>query len=241
VKAGLLHDLLTRGLDANGQLRDPHRHPDQFQNSPLGLIPKAWRVDELGSHLATKPRNGHSPLEAPSFEGGYLLGLGCITPEGFSPRQIKFAPMADVRLQNFKLESGDVLLTRSNTRELVAAVGIFQDIGMPTYYPDLMMRLRPSASVNSFFLEIVLRWDIVRSQLTNRANGTSGSMMKITSTDVQSILIPLPSPEEQVAIVSMASDLTLRLKSEQETLAKLQQLKRGLSHDLLTGRRRIQI
>lgn len=28
MKRGLLHDLLTRGLDDNGELRDPERHPE---------------------------------------------------------------------------------------------------------------------------------------------------------------------------------------------------------------------
>ena len=45
VRAGLLHDLLTRGLDEHGQLRDPIAHPEQFQDSPLGRIPREW--DEL--------------------------------------------------------------------------------------------------------------------------------------------------------------------------------------------------
>ena len=34
VRAGLLHDLLTRGLDEHGQLRDPIAHPEQFKDSP---------------------------------------------------------------------------------------------------------------------------------------------------------------------------------------------------------------
>ena len=42
VGAGLLHDLLTRGLDENGELRDPVDHPEHFKDSPLGRIPKAW-------------------------------------------------------------------------------------------------------------------------------------------------------------------------------------------------------
>ena len=33
MKAGLLHDLLTRGLGDNGQLRDPIVHPEQFKDS----------------------------------------------------------------------------------------------------------------------------------------------------------------------------------------------------------------
>ena len=40
MKQGLLHDLLTRGIDDNGELRDPVRHPEQFKDSPLGRIPK---------------------------------------------------------------------------------------------------------------------------------------------------------------------------------------------------------
>lgn len=39
IKAGLLHDLLTRGIDENGELRDPVRHPEQFKDSPLGKVP----------------------------------------------------------------------------------------------------------------------------------------------------------------------------------------------------------
>src|SRR5262249_50032507 len=49
VRAGLLHDLLTCGLDENGQLRDPVAHPEQFQDSPLGRIPVAWGVRTLES------------------------------------------------------------------------------------------------------------------------------------------------------------------------------------------------
>ncbi len=47
VRAGLLHDLLTRGLDEHGQLRDPIAHPDQFQDSPVGRIPRPWEARTL--------------------------------------------------------------------------------------------------------------------------------------------------------------------------------------------------
>jgi type I restriction enzyme, S subunit len=47
VKAGMLHDLLTRGLDENGELRDPIRHPDQFKDSIFGKIPLTWNICPL--------------------------------------------------------------------------------------------------------------------------------------------------------------------------------------------------
>lgn len=39
MKEGMLHDLLARGVDENGKLRDPKAHPEQFKDSPLGKIP----------------------------------------------------------------------------------------------------------------------------------------------------------------------------------------------------------
>src|SRR5206468_12436858 len=58
VRAGLLHDLLTRGLDQNGQFRDPIAHAEQFQDSPVGRIPRDWKVRELNECYEIPSRNG---------------------------------------------------------------------------------------------------------------------------------------------------------------------------------------
>ena len=49
MKTGLMHDLLTRGLDERGQLRDPDAHPEQFKETPLGRIPREWESAIAGS------------------------------------------------------------------------------------------------------------------------------------------------------------------------------------------------
>lgn len=81
-KAGLLQDLLTRGLDEDGKLRDPQAHPEQFKDSVLGLIPKAWKVKPL-SELADVDRGKftHRPRNDPRFyDGSYpFIQTGDIT------------------------------------------------------------------------------------------------------------------------------------------------------------------
>ena len=64
MKEGLLHDLLTRGLDKNGKLRDPKVHPEQFNGSPLGKIPKEWTQVRL-LDLVCIPKGQVDPKEKP--------------------------------------------------------------------------------------------------------------------------------------------------------------------------------
>ena len=49
VKAGMLHDLLTRGLNENGELRPPQTEaPHLYKESPLGWIPREWKCKMFG-------------------------------------------------------------------------------------------------------------------------------------------------------------------------------------------------
>lgn len=236
MKDGLLHDLLTRGLDAHGRLRDPIAQPELFKDSPLSLIPKDWEVKPVAEVIRGRPKNGYSPQPANEFTGTLMLGLGCLTTDGFAPLQLKHAPRNDSSLTSALLNNGDLLISRSNTRDLVGLVGRYRAIGVPCIYPDLMMRLVPIESVDSEFLEQSLRSPVVRRQLTNRAVGTSGSMLKINARDVLETLIAMPSIEEQREIVSAIGTASSAYLVEVTRADKLRLQKSGLMHDLLTGR-----
>ncbi len=50
VKAGLMHDLFSRGVIPDGRLRLTRTEaPHLYQNSPVGWIPKEWEVRPLAS------------------------------------------------------------------------------------------------------------------------------------------------------------------------------------------------
>src|SRR5690606_28859919 len=42
IKTGLMQDLLTKGIDENGNIRSEKTH--KFKDSPLGRIPVEWEV-----------------------------------------------------------------------------------------------------------------------------------------------------------------------------------------------------
>ncbi|MGM0677075.1 MAG: hypothetical protein ACQETW_06670 [Pseudomonadota bacterium] len=240
VKEGLLHDLLTRGIDENGQLRpSPEQAPELYKDSPLGLIPREWRALSVGDCLSESPSNGYSPQEASEFSGKLMLGLGCLTQSGFLPIQLKNAPEKDALIDRALLRDGDLLISRANTRELVGLCGVYRDIGLPCSYPDLMMRLIPSSGVSSSFMELLLRHDRVRDQIKSSASGTSGSMVKISGSTLIRTFVFLPEKNEQEMILEQACRIAERLSGERENLTKMTWFKQGLMNDLLTGHVRV--
>ncbi|NJL81131.1 MAG: hypothetical protein HC917_24315, partial [Richelia sp. SM2_1_7] len=76
-KAGLLHDLLTKGIDEHGELRNPTRNPQQFKDSSLGRIPKDWDVVNLES-LCERITDGSHQSVTTSDTGIPFLYVSCV-------------------------------------------------------------------------------------------------------------------------------------------------------------------
>src|SRR5260370_4457952 len=64
-KQGLLHDLLTRGIDELGNLRNPRPNPNPFCNTSLGLLPKEWAF--VPTPEVTEPITSVSSARTPSY------------------------------------------------------------------------------------------------------------------------------------------------------------------------------
>ncbi|MFE2812466.1 hypothetical protein ACFXGG_18745 [Streptomyces nigra] len=189
----------------------------------------------LGSVLESPPKNGYSPKDVPEWTGLKALGLGCLTPRGFVPNQLKNVPDSAMA-RRFTLVDGDLLMSRANTRELVGLAGRFTQIGVACIYPDLMMRLRPKAEqCLPEYLEIVLRSATVRRAVQAGARGTSESMVKISASLVEDLRIPLPPLPEQRDIVAAHEAFERRIGALGRELDKLATLRRGIVDEQATG------
>lgn len=239
IKAGMMSDLFTRGVFSDGSLRPTRDEaPELYQKTPIGWIPKGWEHSMLKNHLTDSPKNGYSPREIDEWEGVYVLGLGCLTKQGFKPLQLKNAPKSSL-LNSVKLQEGDFLISRANTPGLVGLCGIYEDTSENTIYPDLMMRLRLSNTLDANFLEYFLLYPLTRNRLTSLAVGTSGSMVKLNANAIKSFLITVPRIDEQLFINIKLKPIVEHLKIHETYLSKLKLLKSGLMHDLLTGKVRV--
>ena len=70
IKTGLMQDLLTKGIDENGNIRSEATH--EFKDSPLGRIPVEWDIRNLTSLSCGGAQNGF--FKKPELVGsGYKL------------------------------------------------------------------------------------------------------------------------------------------------------------------------
>ena len=243
VKAGMRHDLLTRGLDENGELRDSIRHPEQFKDSQLGRIPKAWEINSLGS-LIQEIEAGVSVNAWNKPAGGGESGVlktSCVFSGAFLPEENKTVLPRDKNRVSCPVRANSIIISRMNTPLLVGEIGYVETDYPDLYLPDRLwqtvMRKEKGCSVK--WLSYVLNWEPVRKLIRDIATGTSGSMKNISKGVFLSIEIRIPLPEEQEAIANRLSAFDSVLIEESKKNTKLHQLKQGLMQDLLTGHVRV--
>lgn len=125
-RAGLMHDLLTYGINEYGEIRNPLLQPKQFKDSKsiLGYVPNEWDVDLLRTALISIDA-GKSPkcLNRPAAAGEWgVLKVSAIRPEGFKADENK-AITSSLHINSaYEVKDGDLLISRANTYELVGSV-----------------------------------------------------------------------------------------------------------------------
>jgi len=240
-KAGLLADLLTRGLDKHGHLRDPQAHPEQFKDSPLGRIPKEWEVGDVSIFLqkydGIKPGPFGSSITKSMYtsEGYRVYGQEQVIAGSLSVGDYYIPQSRYLGLQSFAVQKGDLLISLVGTIGQVLVVRPPFESGVIN---PRLVRLRPDpAQCDVEFLKHLLVSAMVRSQLAQVAQG--GTMPVLSGIVLRRLTLVRPPLKEQSCIAAILDAYDARIRAEEAMLAKLRQVKRGLMDDLLTGQVRV--
>lgn len=242
LKQGLLHDLLTRGIDENGELRDPERHPEQFNDSPVGWVPRAWQFSQLGRHLRGTPQNGlYKPSMNYGETGTAIVRIDAVNEGVMSAvRTLKRLQITPAEVDLYCLEPGNILVNRVNSIDFVGKTAIVPALSEAVVFESNLMRLRLQQTLLPEFAILWLCSPAAKRHFFRRAKNAI-AQASINQGDVLSGPTVAPSLAEQRKIVSLVADLDGRLSQEMSELKKLRSLKQALAHDLLTGRVRVPI
>jgi len=180
----------------------------------------SWREEKLKTLLSQPVQNGYSPVCPDEPNGKWVLGLGALSDTGLDASQVKPAPVSDSKVDDFLLQPGDFLVSRSNTRDKVGRSALFKGEVQNCSYPDLMMRFRVNPeAIYPEFLEMYLRSHEAVKYFQRSASGTSGTMVKINKRVVESLRVPLPPLPEQIAIADLLSTWDAAIEKTEKLIA----------------------
>jgi len=230
VRSGLLHDLLSYGLDDNGRLRDPITHPEQFKDSPLGRMPREWEVIEL------------------SKVGDIVTGT---TPPSSEPaawgNKVPFITPAEITIDGEVLSPERLISDhgRNFTRELpafsVLVVCIGSTLGKVAVAPWPCVT---NQQINTIVCRPDYQHGFISSMVKHHIRQLHlwaglQAVPIVNKSQFSRMLIPVALPSEQMRIAGMVEQSDRNIQAEVNECRKLTNLKSGLQNDLLTGRVRV--
>lgn len=196
-----------RRLIMAGKIKKEKSLPEIAEDEMPFEIPESWKWVRLLDIIEEKPANGYSPKGVDYPTNVRNLTLTATTSGRFNPAAFKYVDVQINVDSKYWLRHNDLLIQRSNSRELVGTSCIYDGEDSAYIYPDLMMRLRTISYVNVLYVDYVLKSPLTRSYFMRNATGTSESMPKINQNTVSNTLIPLPPLAEQKRIVARLGEL----------------------------------
>ena len=157
-----------------------------------------------------------------------VLKTGAATFGWFDPNQYKYLPNDYQPLPEHRVETGDLMISRMNTPNLVGACSYVFKAPEDMYYPDRLWKVIPTEKTNLIFLWQLLWDDEVRRQIKEKASGTSGTMHNISKArllKVKCIDVPIEIQNQYAnVVVHVVKSKSVIQKSLDETQILFQSL-----------------
>lgn len=227
VKAGLMQDLLSRGIADDGRLRPVQEEaPELYQEWGSGHIPAGWTLERLGDL---------TPDANPICYG--IVQPGEHVPDGvpvvaiynlnsdFTATHRSSARIEQSYVRS-RIRAGDVLLSIKGTIGRVDVVPAGSDGNISRD----VARIRPRSGLQPAYLRYALESEPMQRFLERISVGTTRAELSIGR--LKDVLVPIPPESEQVAIAEVLRHADIGLTTEREKLSKLGMLKSGLMTDL---------
>jgi type I restriction enzyme M protein len=198
-KKSVMHRLFTRAL----RFRDDYGNafPD-WEQKTLGAV-----ITSLDAGVSVNSE------DVPAGEGEFgVLKTSCVTQGSFNPNENKRVSDEGERSRlKEPVTANTIIISRMNTPALVGMSGFVRESHANLFLPDRLWAAKVSSDHSAEWTAYLFSSPMMRTIISSKATGTSGSMKNITKDDVLSIPILLPSPEEQIKIANFLSALDRKI------------------------------
>ncbi|EME65043.1 hypothetical protein G352_10917 [Rhodococcus ruber BKS 20-38] len=140
-----------------------------------------------------------------------VLKVGCANTGRFDPTQNKRLPDDETPRPEHVVRQGELVMSRSNTKDLVGAAAVVDGEYPRLLLSDLTYGLSLSSDADPAFVAYSLRSPGVRTQISAASKGMSHSMQKISQRDIRELRVRLPSLDEQRRVSAYLDEQIARI------------------------------
>ncbi len=221
LKKATMNELLTKGIDHS-----------EFRDTELGRIPVGWNLQKLGDLVENISDGGTPSSGNPAYYHGSIpwVVIDDIKPEIYTTK----TSLSRLGLQKSSAKMWNPETIILSTGATIGRVGIAK-VSLST--KQGICGIVPKSNINNKYLYYFL---LSSSHLLNHLS--QGSTIKETRPPtLKNIIVPVPPIDEQIQISKILTSIDDSILANVEKEQKLQNLKKGLMEDLLTGKVRVKV
>lgn len=228
LKQSAMRQLFTRGCRGEPQ-----------KETEIGPLPESWNVRPL-EELREFLQYGTSAKCDYGKNGNPVLRIPNIIDGNVSCDDLKWCKLTEKEVESLILEQGDILFIRTNgVRERVGTCAVYHGKPKSALFASYLIRARLKPGLEPDFFQYFSATSVGRSLLAGRASPAADGKFNVNTKLIDSILVPVPKPEEQREIVSTLQTIDRKIAVHERKQVTLQELFRTLLHQLMTGEIRV--
>lgn len=216
-----------------------------YNNTDIGVIPEDWEINTYGKvfDFLSTISNSRSEL---SFKGDFdYIHYGDIHVRWTNTLDLNKHELPKIKREKIKnlpaaIKDGDLVMAdASEDYEGIAKTIEVKNVGQKVIFSGLhtfLMRDR-----NNYFVDGLRGYlheiPVVKQQIHKVATGLK--VFGVSKNTLKNIVIPIPKPEEQKAILAALSDTDGLIESLEKFIHKKRDMKTATMQQLLTGKKRL--
>ncbi|MEZ0484975.1 restriction endonuclease subunit S [Fibrella aquatica] len=206
-------------------------------------LPDGWEMKRLGEVIAELESGSSLNSFDRKIQHGEIgiLKVSAVSGCKFTPSEHKTILPKESHLARINPRKDSIIISRSNTPELVGHSAYIHQDHPNLYLPDKLWQtvLRKGAEVNSMWLSQSLASEEMLRRISTIATGSSNSMKNISKEKFLKFEICFPPLAEQKQIAAVLGTWDRAIEQSAELLKTLRIRHRGLMYRLLTGQVRL--
>jgi len=235
LKKGLMQELFSEGIGHT-----------EFKDTKIGRIPKDWEVSTL--YEIRKQSDRHS------FTGG-PFGSD-LKSSDYTDSGVRIIQLGNIGVGSF-IDKSKIYTSEEKANQLISCNVYPNDIILAKMAPVARSCKVPSSSSRYVMCSDGIRLAVdtekvddnfIFHSLQDRRFRASAERCMVGTTrgriglnDLRNLLIPFPPLSEQQKIAAILSEADAKIEKEQTQKAQLEELKKGLMQQLLTGKKRVKV